>query len=137
MVSLSEIAEELQGELGNVFQTTRVSSLQNEEQFLRELKSLNPDKLPGVIIVFDSLGFLSDQGIGESGFTLVMVDRFVAGSDGRALSVLRAGANLLALFPPGGRMLGGVFVHPVQCLPCSPDPQFAALALSINCKQGF
>lgn len=137
MSKLHEIAEALRGEMADHFQTVRISSVQTPEQFTRELKALNPDRLPGVVIIFDSLLFDSGEAVEECRLTLVVVDRFIAGSDERALSVLRAGAQLIELFPADGRMLGGVFVHPVDCVPASPDAQFAALAMGVNCKQGF
>ncbi len=137
MSKLNEIAESLRAELAGHFQTVRVSSVQTPEQFTKELKALNPEKLPGVVIVFDNLSVISEMGVEEYRFTLVVVDKFVAGSDAKALSVFRAGADLLELFPSDGRKLDGVFVHPIDCVAASPDAQYAALALGINCKQGF
>lgn len=137
MAKLHEIAEALRAELAGHFQTVRVSSVQTPEQFTKELKALNPEKLPGVVIVFDSLAFNAEAAVEECHLTLVVVDKFTAGSDERALSVFRAGADLLEIFPPDGRMLGGVYVHPTDCVAASPDAQYAALALGITCKQGY
>lgn len=137
MGKLHEIAEALRMELVGHFQTVRISSVQTPEQFTKELKALNPEKLPGVVIVFDNLSFISEEAVEECRFTLVVVDKFIAGSDERALSVFRAGADLLELFPSDGRCIGDVFVHPIDCVAASPDAQFAALALGINCKQAF
>lgn len=137
MGRLHEIAESLREELAGHYQTVRVSSVQTPEQFLKEIKALNPERLPGVVVIFDDLSVDSGAGVEEYRFTLVVVDRFVAGSDERALSVFRAGEALLDLFPSDGRELGGAFVHPTDCVAASPDAQYAALALGITCKQGF
>lgn len=137
MAKLHEIVESLRAELSGHFQTVRVSSVQTPEQFTKELKALNPEKLPGVVIVFDNLSLISEEAVEECHLTLVVVDKFVAGSDEKALSVFRAGSDLMDLFPKDGRTLGGVFIHPTDCVAASPDAQYAALALGITCKQGF
>ena len=53
MTTLPAIASALKSELEDHFATVRISAVLTREQFLRELKAVNPDKLPGVIIVFD------------------------------------------------------------------------------------
>lgn len=136
-MKLHEIAAALRTELSEHFRTVRLSSMQTQEQFLRELKSINPEKLPGVVIVFDGLTMISENGSQEMRFTLVAVDRFTAGSDERALSVFATGARLLDLFPADGKTIGDMFCHPEDCLAASPDGGFAMLAVGIVCKQGF
>lgn len=137
MSKLHEIASAIKTDLESRFQTVRVSAVQTPEQFTRELKAMNPNKLPGVIIVFDNLNLNSLDGIQEFSFTLVVVDKFTAASDARALSVFKAGADLLDLFPADGRTLCGMHVYPADCVAASPDAEYAALALGIICKQGF
>lgn len=135
MSKLHEIASALKTELEDHYQTVRVSAIQTQEQFTRELKAINPDKLPGVIIVFDNMTLGSER-IQECHFTLVVVDKFSAASDAKALSVFQAAANLLDYFPVTGRVLAtGVYVCPTDCIAASPDAQFAALALGLLCKQ--
>ena len=132
-----EIADALAAELRKKFSTVRISAVQAPEQFMQELKAINPDKLPGVIIVFDGSSVNSADGVEEYRFTLVAVDRFYASSDARALGVLKTAAEAMALFPSDGRQLGTVFVHPTDVTAATPDPQYSALALGIVCKQGF
>lgn len=132
-----EIADALAAELRKKFATVRISAVQAPEQFLQEIKAINPDKLPGVIVVFDGSSCNSADGIEEYRFTLVAIDRFYASSDTRAIGVLKTAAEVMALFPSDGRQLGTVFVHPTDCTAATPDPQYSALALGIVCKQGF
>lgn len=131
---LENIVQSLKALLEKKFRTVRVSAMQTSEQFLRELKAVNRENLPGVIIVFDGLSNLSETATGEINLTLVLIDRFKAGSDERALSLYRAAGELLELFPPDGMDLDGVHVHPVDLIAASPDPELAALGLGIKCK---
>jgi len=137
MPRIDELAEALRADLTEIYPTVRVSAVQTPDQFLREVRAINPDRLPGVIIVFDSFSGNSGEGIEEYHFTLVVVDRFVAGSNERAFSVFKAGADLLDRFPRDGRSLGGAFITPADITAASCDDNFAALALGIVCKQGF
>ena len=136
MNDFAALAKALQQELQGKFRTVRISAVQTADQFLKELKGIHPDHLPAAIVVFDNM-IDSPDGIREDHFTVVAVDRFVAGSDDRALSILETGAKLLEIFPADGRELGGVFVHPVDCVTASPDGQLAALAVGLVFKQGF
>ena len=136
-MTLNEIAEALRRELAPHFSTVRISAVQAPEQFMTELKAINPEKLPGVIIVFDGSGVNSGDGVEEYRFTLVAVDRFYASGDERAIGVLKTAAGVMALFPSDGKQLGTVFVHPTDVTAATPDPQYSALALGIVCKQGF
>lgn len=131
---MEKIVLSLKALLEKKFRTVRVSSMQTSEQFLRELKVVNRENLPGVIIVFDGLNNLSETATGEINLTLVLIDRFKAGSDERALSLYRAAGELLELFPPDGMDLDGVHVHPVDLIVASPDPELAALGLGIKCR---
>ncbi|MBP5532152.1 MAG: hypothetical protein J6Y54_09030 [Lentisphaeria bacterium] len=136
-MTVHEIADALAAELRKKFATVRISAVQAPEQFLTELKAINPDKLPGVIIVFDGSSANSADAVDEFRFTLVAVDRFRSSSDARALGVLKAAAELMTLFPSEGRYLGAVFMHSTDCSAATPDPEYSALALGVVCKQGF
>ena len=137
-MQLHEIAGALKDYLSLYYKTVRISAVQNQEQFTRELKAMNPDRLPGVIIVFDNFLPMSMDAVQEHHLTLVLVDKFTAASDEKALSLFRAAGKLLELFPLEGRMIADqVFIHPEDCVSASPDSQYAALALGIVCKQGF
>lgn len=137
MRTLENIVQDLREHISKSFETVRISSLQTPEQFMQEVKAINPDRLPGVIIVFDAMNFLSESSISEFSLTLVLVDRFRAAADVRALSVFRSAGALLDLFPPEGFSLNNVHVHPVDCTASSPDALYAVMALGIKCKQGF
>lgn len=134
---LHEVAGDLAALLARHFATVRVSSVQTQDQLLREIKMINPDKLPGVIVIFDSLAFDSPSGVVRQEMTLLLIDAFRAGSEERAASLLRAGAALIDLFPADGMNLNGVWIHPSDCAASTPDPGYSALALGLVCQQGF
>lgn len=136
-MTLPEIAAALRAELEKHFQTVRLTAIQTAEQFAYEVKAIHPDKLPGVLIIFDRMSDNSDTGVRDFYFTVVLLDRFRASSDIRASSVFQAGGALLELFPAEGRELGGCWVHPVDCVTASPDKDFAALALGLECRTSF
>ena len=129
--------ELLKTELAKEFPTVRISALQNQEQLLSEVKAINPEKLPGVIIVFDELQLNSQEGVAEYHLTLVAVMRFTAASDTKALNAFECVDKLLELFPVDGRTLGDMYVHPGDCTAASPAANYAAFALGINAKKGF
>ena len=137
MNNIKQIISDLAEYIGKDFATVRVTAIQNQEQFLREIKAINPDKLPGVIIVFDNLVYQSSDAVKEMSLTLVLVDRFQASSSSKAMSLYAAIDKLLELFPDDGLVLGETFIIPTDCAAASPDVQFAALALGITCKQSF
>ena len=136
MRKLNEIAGDLRDLLSPDFQTVRISAMQGADQLFREIKSINPDKLPGVIVTFDSLKFNGSGMTGTLTANLILVDQFRAGSDERALSVFRAAAALMELFPADGREISGVWYYPAGCAACAPDAGYAALKISIEIKQG-
>ena len=136
MRKLNEIAADMRDLLLTKFQTVRISALQSSGQLLSEIQAVNPDRLPGVIIVPDSLKFNGDGMTCTLNMKLILVDQFHAGSDERALSVFHAGSNLLELFPADGREINGVWYYPVDCVASSPDSQYAALAIGLEIKQG-
>ena len=136
MRSLNEIASDLQTLLASGFQTVRISVSQSPAQLLSEIRAINPDSLPGVVIAFDSLDYHGMSMTVVCRVKLILIDQFRAGSDQRALSALQAGSALAALFPADGKEINGVWYYPAGCAPVSPDPQYAALAFSIEVKQG-
>ena len=136
MRKLNEIVTDLKNLLTPDFQTVRISALQTSDQLLKEIQTINPDKLPGVIIVFDSLEFDGAAFTNTAQFTLILIDRFKAGSDDRALSVQNAAGTLMRLFPAEGREINCVWYYPDDCVTASPDPQTTAVAVGISAKQG-
>ncbi len=135
MRGLDEIAADLKTVLEEHFQTVRITTVQTGEQFLREIRAISPEKLPGVIIVCEQSLFTNENTIRESAVSLVLIDRFVAGSDEKALSVFRASEKLLELFPPDGRTINEVFYLPTDCAAASTDKDYACLALALTAKQ--
>ena len=136
MRKLNEIASDLRGVLTEYFRMVRISSLQNNEQLLKEIKAINPEKLPGVIIVFDSLKFDGTAMTNTAKVKLVLIDQFRSGSDERALSLFQAGSGLMTLFPADGKEINGVWYYPLDCVSATPDSQYAALAVGLEVKQG-
>ena len=136
MRKLNEIAGDLRDLIGTKFQTVRISALQTSDQLLKEIKAINPEKLPGVIIAFDSLKFEGMNMTNTGRVTLVLIDQFRSGSDERALSLFQAGSSLMTLFPADGKEINGVYYYPLDCVAASPDSQYAALAVGLEVKQG-
>ena len=136
MRKLNEIATDLQGILTEYFRTVRISTVHTSDQLLKEIKAINPDKLPGVVIAFDSLKFEGRNMTNTGRVTLVLIDQFRSGSDERALSLFQAGSGLMTLFPADGKEINGVWYYPCDCVSATPDPQYAALAIGLEVKQG-
>ena len=136
MRKLNEIATDLQGVLTEYFRTVRISAVQTSDQLLKEIKAINPEKLPGVIIVFDNLNFEGMAMTNTGRVTLVLIDQFRSGSDERALSLFQAGSSLMTLFPADGKEINSVWYYPLDCVSATPDSQYAALAIGLEVKQG-
>ncbi len=136
MRKLNEIAGDLRDLLIIHFQTVRISALQNSDQLVGEIQTINPEKLPGVIIGFDKLKFNGPDMTSTLKMKLVLVDQFRAGSGERTLSVFQAASGLIELFPADGREINGVWYYPAECAAISPDAQYAALAFGLEVKQG-
>lgn len=136
MRKLNEIAGDIRDLLSTEFQTVRISAHQTSEQLLSEIRAVNPDKLPGVIIAPDSWKFEGSSMTNTLKMKLILVDQFRAGSDERALSVFQAGSALMELFPASGREINGVWYYPADCAASTPDAQYAALAIGLEIKQG-
>ena len=136
MRKINEIATDLRGVLTEYFRTVRISAGKTADQLLKEIKAINPEKLPGVIIVFDSLKFQGMNMTNTGRVTLVLIDQFRSGSDERALSLFQAGSGLMTLFPADGKEINGVYYYPLDCVAVSPDSQYVALAIGLEVKQG-
>ena len=136
MRKLNEIATDLRGVLTEYFRTVRISTVHTSDQLLKEIKAINPEKLPGVIIIFDNLNYEGMAMTNTGRVTLVLIDQFRSGSDERALSLVQAGSSLMTLFPADGKEINGVWYYPRDCVSATPDPQYAALAIGLEVKQG-
>lgn len=137
MQTVKDCAAELAALLGEKFRTVRISALANPEQFLNEIRTINPANLPGVIIVYDGGTFSNENTLRTERMTLVVLDRFRGGSDDRALELLAHVDAVLELIPPDGVELNGVHITPEDCNSCSNVADFAALAIGIVCRQGI
>ena len=136
MRKLNEIATDLRSVLTEYFRTVRISAVQTSDQLLKEIRAINPEKLPGVIIVFNSLNFEGKNMTNTGRVTLILIDQFRSGSDERALSLLQSGSGLMTLFPADGKEINGVWYYPLDCVSATPDSQYAALAIGLEVKQG-
>lgn len=137
-MDLAQVMDTFRQELSSHYQSVRITTVQTPEQMLREIKAINPDRLPGVILVLDLVQHLSPAGITEIQVSAVLVDRFTADSDARAIGVMRAADTLLTLYPPGGRHFGeDAWVHTTDAVAATPDPQYAAIAVGLTVKTEF
>ena len=137
-MELAQVMETFRQELSTHYRTVRIAAVQTPEQMLREIKAINPDRLPGVILVLDQVQHLSPTGVTEIQVSAVIIDRFTADSDSRAIGVLRAADTLLTLYPPTGRNFGnGAWVFPTDAVAATPDSQYAAIAVGLTVKTGF
>ena len=137
MISLEKIATDIAAELQEVISTVRICAVQTPEQFLAEIRAINPEKLPAVLIVFDGFAFAAESSIREDRFTLVILDEFRNASDERALELFKLPGRVLELFPPDGRDLNGVWIYPEDCSAGSTVSDYAVLAVGVVCKQGI
>lgn len=136
MISLDKIATDIAAELQEVFSTVRICAVQNPEQFLTEIRAINPEKLPAVLIVFDGFAFTAESTVREDRLTLVVLDEFRSASDERALELFKLPSKIMEILPPEGRSLEGVWIHPEDCTAGSTVIDYAVLAIGLVCKQG-
>lgn len=137
-MDLAQVMETFRTELSAHYQSVRITTVQTQEQMLREIRAINPDRLPGVILVLDLVQHLSPAGITEIQVSAVLVDRYTADSDARALGVMRAADTLLALYPPSGRQFGAdAWVCSTDAVAATPDSHYAAIAVGLTVKAGF
>lgn len=135
MISLERIATDIAAELQEVFSTVRICAVQNPEQFLTEIRAINPEKLPAVLIVFDGFAFTAESTVREDRLTLVVLDEFRCASDERALELFKLPGKIMEILPSDGRDLNGVWIHPEDCTAGSTVIDYAVLAIGLVCKQ--
>lgn len=131
-----ELIEKIKSDLGKTFKTVRVTSVQTSEQFILESKAVNPEKMPAVFIVFDS-GNYTQNCLCEYHFSLVIIGKFSAGSEEKALRIFHSLDELFKIFPVDGKRIGDFFIFPEDCIASSPDSMFNAVAVGFVCKKGF
>ena len=135
MISLERIATDIAAELQEVFSTVRICAVQTPEQFLTEIRAINPEKLPAVLIVFDGFAFTAESTVREDRLTLVVLDEFRSASDERALELFKLPGKIMEILPPDGRNLNDVWIHPEDCTAGSTVIDYAVLAIGLVCKQ--
>ena len=135
MISLEKIATDIAAELQEVFSTVRICAVQTPEQFLTEIRAINPEKLPAVLIVFDGFAFTAESTVREDRLTLVVLDEFRSASDERALELFKLPGKIMEILPPDGRNLNDVWIHPEDCTAGSTVIDYAVLAIGLVCKQ--
>ena len=137
MLKLNEIASELRALLLPEFLTVRISAGRDSGQVGFELQSMHPDRLPGVIVAFDRFGMTDGGVVRESRFSLILVDRFIAGNEAKALSLFEGCERLCGLFPPHGRERRGVTFFPAGCTAAEGGGEYACMIFEVLAKQGI
>ena len=136
MRGLHEIAADIRSWIAGEFPTVRFSTAGNSPQLINEIKAMSEAKLPAVVIVIDA-GEVTESARKEVlNITLVLIDRFVAGSDDRALSVWRSLTLLRTLFPPDVTAINDVYYLQKTFYTASGDPRYACFALELEAHQG-
>lgn len=135
MRKLHEIAADLKNRLGDTFPTFRFSTAENSPQLLNEIRAVSDAKLPAVIAVIGSGEIIDSARHQVLKITLVMIDRFVAGSDERALSAWEGLQTLMDLFPADVSEINGVRYIPQQFYAASGDPKYACFAFELEAHQ--
>ena len=135
MQSVSAIMDKVKARITG-FKTVRVTAVQTQEQLLKEIGSINPDNLPAALVVYDRFAMSEASTIRDLQITVVVVDRFRAAAEDKALSAFAAFDALLDLFPPSGTDLGGAFALPLDGAAASVDPAFVCLALGLQIRSG-
>ena len=135
MRSLSEILSDVRERVSRKFSTVRISTMEVSGQLLLELKALNESRLPAVVVILNSGQDTDNVRKEVLSLTLVLIDRFVAGSDEKALSALNSLQRLRDLFPRDVTTLNGVHYCPVRFYACSTDPKYACFAFEIEAQQ--
>ena len=137
MLKLNEIASELRTLLLPEFLTVRIASGRDPGQVGFELQAMHPDRLPGVIVAFDRFGMTDGGVVRESRFSLILVDRFIAGNEAKALSLFAGCERLYGLFPPHGCGRNGVTFFPAGCAAAESGGEYACMIFEIIAKQGI
>lgn len=135
MRKLEDIGKDLKQHISPNFATVRITTMQTGEQFLAEIKAISPEKLPAAVIVIDSGEFTDAGRVREPSATIVLIDRFVAASESKALSALRALDKLQELFPAPVTGIEDVYYSPVSFSAAPVDPAYTCFALELALKQ--
>ncbi|GEM_PF-4309834 len=136
MRTISQIADDVQARLtSNGFPTVRLSTAAISAQLINELKAISAGKLPAVIVVIGDIVYDETVRKQSINITLVLIDRFIAGSDERAISVLTSLETLMASFPPDTIAISEVHYRMRNAYAASGDPNFVCFGLAIEASQ--
>ena len=136
MRKLDEIAGDIRTRLGTNFPTIRFSTAETSPQLINEIKAMSESRLPAVVAVLGSGEILDNARHQSLKITLVLIDRFVAGSDDKAVSAWINLQTLMDLFPADVTEINGVFYIPRQFYAASGDPKYSCFAFELEAHQG-
>lgn len=137
MRKLHEMAADIRSLLETKFQAVRLSTAAASPQLINELRAIGTGKLPAVAVIVDQ-GFLTTSNrVRDDRITLVLIDRFRAGSDEKTLSALAALEELFALFPADVTTVEGVHYLPVRFYSAGVDPAFVCFAYELTARQAI
>lgn len=135
-MQLYEIAERMKEILAEHFRTVVVSTAQTTDQLLAVIRPVNLEKLPGVVILFESAAFNNENLVRNESLDLVLVDRFYADSEKRSVSLLKNYDGLLEIFPQKGINIGSesgpVWCYPVSTAATPVDNEYFCISLSLT-----
>ena len=113
MRKLSEIYGDICSHIRPDFPLVRCSSARTPKQMAREVEVIGRESLPVVILFLNEIQFLKQKPPQrEIRVTLMLVDRFHAGSEEQTLSAWNHCEKLYKYFPSEGLLLNGVFYLP-------------------------
>lgn len=135
MRTLLEIANDVRNRISGKFPVVRFSTASETGQQLREIEAVSINKLPAIIISIHEAAYTQNNRVREPKLSLVLVDRFVAGSDQRAESAWTACETLAACFPAEGTILNDVVYLPERLVFSAPDEQYISFTLHLRLQQ--
>ena len=113
MRKLSEIYGDICTHIKPDFPLVRCSSARTPKQIIQEVEGIGRESLPAVVLFLDGIQFLKQKPpLREISVTLMLVDRFHAGSEDQTLSAWEHCEKLYEYFPSEGIQLNGVFYLP-------------------------
>lgn len=112
MRTLTQIADDIREHIRGSFPQIRYSTARTPEQIANEIQALSHSSLPAVVMFLEGIQFRQQNPVRTITVTLMLVDRFYAGSGDRTRSAWDHCETLYGLFPQSGLRLNGVFYLP-------------------------
>lgn len=135
MRKLNEIAADIRNRIASDFPTVRFSTASVSAQLINEIEAISVNKLPAVIVTVDQAAYTRNNRVREQNVSLVLVDRFIAGSDERAQSAWLACEKLIAHFPAEGIVVNDVAYLPEQLSSVPVDSQYVSFTIRLRLQQ--